>query len=84
MFVTGGALDVLAGGAFRDAWWFRLAGLSLLATGASVARARRLTRRWLSGQLDADRARTRVARTAWVACALVAWITLLMELRPFQ
>jgi len=84
MFVTGAALDVLAGGAFHEAWWFRLAALSLVPTGAMVGQARRFTRRWIAGELDADRARTRVARMAWLASALVAWITLLMELRPFQ
>ncbi len=84
MFTTGAGLNIVSGGAFHQLWWFRLSGLSLIATGAIVGLSRRQLRRWSSGELQADRARRHVARSSWVACALVAWITVLMELRPFR
>jgi hypothetical protein len=80
MLLSGAALDALADRAFDGLWWFRLAALSMVPAGAAVGRIRVLARRWAAGQAAAGAA---VARTAWVASALVAWIAVLMELRPF-
>lgn len=83
VFLTGGALNWVAGGGFAETWWFRLAAISLVVTGVAVAYARRVATRWRAGGLEAASARTRIARSSWVAVALVAWIVALMELRPF-
>jgi len=84
MLTTGIALNLLSGGLFHHRLWFRLAGASLIVTGAIVGLLRRQLRRWDAGELDMHRARRNVIRSSWAASALVAWITLLMELRPFQ
>jgi hypothetical protein len=74
MLVTGILLDLAAHGAFHESWWFRGSALLLVATGALHGFARRAMR---SGALG---------RVEWIAygmCALVAVITMLMEVKPF-
>ncbi|NUP08742.1 MAG: hypothetical protein HOW73_22060 [Polyangiaceae bacterium] len=84
MMGTGMLLNVLSGGTYHHAWWFRLSAISLVATGAVVGFTRRRARRWIAGEVDASAARRYVVSMSWAACGLVAWITALMELRPFQ
>jgi heme A synthase len=79
MLVTGALLDLLVGGAFHDAWWFRGSALLLVATGFLHARARRAIR--LEG--DPALAFGRVERIAYGMCALIAAVTVLMETKPF-
>lgn len=81
VFVSGIGLDLLADRAFDRSPWFRAAALSLVACGAAIGWARRVLARGLDGRLDPSRARVRIARAAWLACALVAWIVFLMEVR---
>jgi hypothetical protein len=80
--LTGGALDFATGGAFHEHWWFRLAGLSLIVAGALLGVLRRRARRALAG--DRETSLAGLAGLAYGASALVAWITVLMELRPFR
>jgi hypothetical protein len=80
LLVTGIAMGVLLGGALHEAWWFRLSGLALVATGVLIGRVRSLVLRWSAGEADTG---SQASRTAWGACALVAVIALLMELKPF-
>ena len=82
VFVTGAALDLLAHGEFHEHWWFRLAGLSMLATGAMLGRMRSLLRRSESTE-EWRAAIARTTRFAYASCALVGWLVVLMELRPF-
>jgi hypothetical protein len=80
VLVTGGALDLLTAGGFRGLWWFRIAVLSMIPAGAALGLSRRFAKRWIAGD---ERARSKLIAASFVACALVAWITALMELRPF-
>ena len=80
MLATGVTLDLVADRAFDEAWWFRIAVLSMVPAGAALGRIRGLARRWAAGEPEVGGP---IARTAWVASALVAWIAVLMELRPF-
>jgi len=82
VFVTGATLDLLAHGEFHEHWWFRLAGLSMLPTGAMLGRMRSLLRRSESMQ-ERSAAIARTTRFAYASCALVGWLVVLMELRPF-
>jgi hypothetical protein len=83
MLVTGILLDLAAGGAFHEAWWFRGSALLLVATGVLLAQARRAVRPGLTGGDDADVVLRRVERIAYGMCALIAAITVLMEAKPF-
>ena len=82
VFVTGGALDVLSHGEFHEHWWFRLAGLSMLATGVILGRMRSLLRS-IERADEKNAALARTSRFAYASCALVGWLVILMELRPF-
>src|SRR5262249_32821104 len=83
MLITGVLLDVAAGGAFRKSWWFRGSGLLLLATGALHGQARRAVRRGIAQKDEAEIHLRRVARMGYGMCALIAAITVLMEVKPF-
>jgi hypothetical protein len=74
MLVTGILLDLAAHGAFHESWWFRGSALLVVATGALHGFARRAMRA------------AALRRVEWIAygmCALVAVITMLMEVKPF-
>jgi len=81
-FLTGAALDLAAGGAFHDRWWFRIAGISMVVAGVLLGILRRRARRAIAG--DGAVSLPGLAWLAYGAAAVVAWITTLMELRPFQ
>jgi hypothetical protein len=83
MLATGAFLDVAAGGAFHEAWWFRGSALMLVATGGLHAQARRAVRRGLAGEGITAATLTRVERIAYGMCALIAAIAVLMETKPF-
>ncbi len=83
VFLTGAGIDLAASGAFHRTWWFRLAGLSMIVAGAMLGRMRAVLRRFTSGpESRAELARVRALAIG--ACGVVAWIVVLMELRPFQ
>ena len=74
MLLTGILLDFAAHGAFHESWWFRGSALLLVATGALHGFARRAMR---------TAALRRVECIAYGMSALVAVITMLMEVKPF-
>ena len=83
MLVTGVLLDLTVSGAFSRTWWFRGSVLLLLATGVLHGRARRAVRKDVSEQSGKDLVLRRVERMAYTMCALIAVITVLMEVKPF-
>lgn len=83
MLITGALLDFAVGGAFNTKWWFRGSALLLFATGGLHAQARRALRSGLSVEGGGDVALRRVERFAYIMCALIAAITILMEAKPF-
>lgn len=84
MLLTGILLDVAARGAFHNLWWFRISALLLLLTGALHGQARRAVRGARDGQDGGDAILRKVERIACAMCALVAAITVLMEVKPFR
>ena len=78
MLGSGVLIEYGSGGSFHDTWWFRLSFFQLLALGALNGVAQRTLRRRAAGA-----ALRRVSRIAWVMCALVAEITILMEVKPW-
>jgi hypothetical protein len=83
MLLTGILLDVAAGGAFHEAWWFRGSALLLVATGVLHGQARRAVRTGLARAGNGDAVLRRIERIAYGMCALVAVIVFLMEVKPF-
>jgi hypothetical protein len=83
MLATGAFLDLVAGGGFHEAWWFRGSALMLVATGGLHAQARRAVRRGLAGEGVTAVTLRRVERIAYGMCALIAAIAVLMETKPF-
>ena len=81
MMLTGFLLNLTAAGAFSAAWWFRGSVLLLVATIALQAQARRAVRHGSANENDGDL--RRVERIAYGMCALIAVITVLMEVKPF-
>jgi hypothetical protein len=83
MLVSGILLDYFAAGAFHHATWFRVAVVATVASGIAVGTARRALSQAIAGKAETDRAVRRAAGALWVACALVAFIVVLMVRRPF-
>jgi uncharacterized membrane protein len=83
MLVTGILLDVAAKGAFHEEWWFRGSALLLIAAGALHGGARRTVRLDFAKQADGNAAMRRIERLAYAMCAVIAGITVLMEVKPF-
>lgn len=81
MLVTGILLDLAARGAFHEYWWFRGSAILLVATGVLHRWARRTVRR--AGSNGGGMVFGRVKRIAYGMCALIAAITMLMEVKPF-
>ncbi|NUO49889.1 MAG: hypothetical protein HOV80_13625 [Polyangiaceae bacterium] len=84
MLLTGIAMNVSAKGLYGPQPWFGLSVASFFVTGAVVGITRRRLRKWITGDVDPSLARRFVERASWIACALIAWITVLMELKPFS
>jgi hypothetical protein len=82
MLVTGVLLDIVTGGAFHEAWWFHGSALLLVVTGVLHAQARRVVRLRLAKEDSGDVVLRRVERIACGMCALIAAITVLMEVKP--
>ena len=82
VILTGILMDAAAGGAFHEWWWFRGSALLLVLTGILHARARRVGR-GLAGDVGRDVALRRIERLAYGMSALIAAITVLMEVKPF-
>jgi hypothetical protein len=83
MLVTGVLMDLPVSGAFSRMWWFRGSVLLLLATAVLHRRARRAVRKDLAGKSSKEFVLRRVERMAYGMCALIAVITVLMEVKPF-
>jgi hypothetical protein len=83
MVLTGGLMDLAAGGAFSARWWFRGSALLVIATGILHAQARRALRAPLPNDDRGDGVLRRVEWTAYGMSALVAIVTVLMEVKPF-
>jgi hypothetical protein len=83
MLGTGALLDLTAGGAFHETWWFRASGLLLFATGFLQALARRALRRGLAGGAAPHAVLGRVERIAYGMCLLVGLIVVLMQVKPY-
>ena len=83
MLATGVLMDLMVGGEFRAAWWFRGSALLLVATGVLQTLARRAIRRELVNEDDGAVVLRRVERTAYGMCALIGVIAVLMEVKPF-
>ncbi|HXJ38422.1 MAG TPA: hypothetical protein VNH18_04030 [Bryobacteraceae bacterium] len=83
MLGTGILLDLSAKGAFRGSWWFRGSALLLIGAGALHGQARRTLRSWAANKADSDTLLRRVERLAYAMCAVIAGITVLMEVKPF-
>jgi|SRR5579863_6320220 len=83
MLITGILLDLAAGGAFHRTWWFRISALLLVATGALHAQARGAVRKGLAKENRGEAVLLRVEHIAYGMCALIASITVLMEVKPF-
>ena len=83
MLATGIILDLAAKGAFRGSWWFRGSVLLLIAGGALNGAARRTIRSGYVKQADHGFVLQRIERIAYAMCAVVAGITVLMEVKPF-
>jgi hypothetical protein len=83
MLVTGILMDIAAGGAFHEWWWFRGSVLLLVVTGVLHARARRSVRRGLERDIERDATLRGIERLAYAMSALIAAITVLMEVKPF-
>ena len=82
-FSSGALLNFVAGGAFREALWFRLAALLVVVTAICLARARAALTRGLSGALAAPLALRRIERWGFTSVIAVACIVVLMEWKPF-
>ena len=83
MFSTGILMDAAAGGVFHDRWWFRGSAVLLVLTGFLHARARRIVRRGFNPDAGAHAALRGIERLAYGMSALIAAITVLMEVKPF-
>ena len=83
MLATGVLLDLMVGGAFRGAWWFRGSALLLVATGLLQAQARPAVGRDLANEDDGALVLRRVECIAYGMCALIGVIAVLMEVKPF-
>jgi hypothetical protein len=82
MFVSGVAIDFASSGTFHHAWWFRIAGISMVVLGALVGVIRRRVTQVASGASEPTALRP-VPSLAYAGCAVLVWITMLMELQPF-
>ena len=83
MLATGVLMDMAAGGAMSRWWWFRGSAVLLVVTGILHGQARRTVRRGL-GQRWARRPSFAGSSGSHSACsALIAAITVLMEVKPF-
>lgn len=83
MLVTGMLMDVAAGGAFHERWWFRGSVGLIVLTGVLNGLARRVVRRGLGPDAEREAALRGVERLAYAMSALIAAIAALMEVKPF-
>jgi hypothetical protein len=81
MMPTGFLLNLTVDGAFGSTWWFRGSVVLLIATNILQTLARRAVRRGIANADDGSL--LRVKRIAYGMCALIAVITVLMEVKPF-
>lgn len=82
MLLTGGLIDHAAGGAFHRTGWFKASIAVLVAVGASLARARAAMRHAFGPGGHPGPGLARVERWGWAMCAGVAFITILMQMKP--
>lgn len=83
VLVTGIGIDLAARGIHHDGGWFRLSGALVVAAGILLARARSVARGVAEGRRERASLRTATLLSS-VACAIVAVVVVLMELRPWS
>ena len=83
MLATGVLIDMAAGGAMSRWWWFRGSAVLLVVTGILHGQARRTVRRGLGQEMGEAAVLRRLERIAFGMSALIAAITVLMEVKPF-
>ena len=81
MLLSGVAVEYASGGAVHDTWWFRLAFFQVLVLVVINGVVWRALRR--SGAASTARLLRGVAWSAWVMCALIGEVTVLMEVKPW-
>jgi hypothetical protein len=81
LLLSGVLIEYASGGAFHDAWWFRLSFLGLIALGGIAARMGRALRKRES--VGHERALKGVVRSSWIMCTMTAVIAVLMEVKPW-
>ena len=80
MLITGLLLDYSVGGGFHHYWWFRISFLAFLVLGGLLGWTRRTIRKNASPD---DRALSGVRRAAWSMFAIIAFIAVLMQAKPW-
>jgi hypothetical protein len=81
MLLSGALIEYASGGAYHEAWWFRLSFVYVVVLGAiSGGIGRALRRRESAGE---EKTRKKVVRSAWIMCAITAVVTVLMEVKPW-
>jgi len=78
VFLSGGAIDHSAQGAFHTAGWFRASALLVVAVAIVQIRARSILRKGLASE-DVLGTLRRVERSSWVSCGAVAVIAFLIS-----
>ena len=82
VFLSGGAADYSAQGAFHTAGWFRASALLVIAIAIMQIRASLIMRKGLTST-DVLGALRRVERSSWASCGAVVVIAFLMAAKPF-
>ena len=81
MLITGLLLDYSVGGGYHHFWWFRISFLAFIALGGILGGVRRTVRKNLAS--PDDHALRGVARAGWLMCAIIAFIAVLMQAKPW-
>jgi hypothetical protein len=81
MMVTGVWMEVVAGGAHRNFWWFRISVLLIVLAFFFQRRATAALANVSAG--DGQHALRSIERVAWSMCGTIALITALMQIKPF-
>lgn len=81
MLITGLLLDYSVAGGYHHFWWFRISFLSFLVLGGLLGFTRRTIRKNLAS--PEDHSLRGVGRAAWLMCAIIAFIAVLMQAKPW-
>jgi hypothetical protein len=81
MLITGLLLDYSVGGGYHHYWWFRISFLAFVVLGGLLGWTRRTVRKNVPS--PDDQALSGVRRAAWLMCAIIAFIAVLMQAKPW-